>query len=101
MDVAIGEGRAVVQDKQLSIFSSLLDLGVEPRFSPHFEKLWLTRGEIRLHRKIRARQVECVLVILAHRKSALLPNIRGCTNQRSEGWLCRWLFQELTPTASH
>src|SRR6266404_7921467 len=60
---------------------------MDPRCLPHFKKLRLTRGEVRLHRKIRARKVECVLVILAHRKRALLRSIRSCTNQRT-GALC-------------
>ena len=50
-------------------FARFLDLLVEPRFLPRLEHLRLARGEVRLHRKIRLRQIESIFVILAHARS--------------------------------
>src|SRR5438445_5452131 len=61
-----------MKDEQLSIFARLLDSLVEPRFIPHFQQLRLARDQIRLHRKIRAREIERVFVILAHRGARTL-----------------------------
>src|SRR5207244_3178606 len=69
---AVGERWAVVKHKQLPVFARSLDLPVEPRFIPHLEQLRFTRGQIRLHRKIGARQIERVFVILAHRGARTL-----------------------------
>ena len=69
--VAIGEWRAVVKHEQLPVFARLLHLLIKPRFVPHFEQLRLARRQIRLHRKIRARQIEGVFVIFrSHRGTA-------------------------------
>src|SRR6266436_2281506 len=70
--VAVGERRAVMKDEELPIGARLLDSLVEPRFIPHFQQLWLARDQIRLHRKIRAREIERVFVILAHRGARTL-----------------------------
>src|SRR6266446_2196779 len=70
--VAVGKRRAVMKDEELSIFARLLDSLVEPRFIPHFQQLRLARDQIRLHRKIRAREIERVFVILAHRGARTL-----------------------------
>ena len=80
--VAVGERRAVMKDEELPIFARLLDSLVEPRFIPHFQQLRLARDQIRLHRKIRARKIECLFVILSHGRAATLPSIRDRTNQR-------------------
>src|SRR5437899_1355978 len=64
--VAIGKRRAVMKHEQLPIFARLLDSLIEPRFIPHFQQLRLARDQIRLHRKIGARQIERVFVILTH-----------------------------------
>src|SRR5437588_11525458 len=70
--VAVGKRRAVMKDEELPIFARLLDSLVEPRFIPHFQQLRLARDQIRLHRKIRAREIERVFVILAHRGARTL-----------------------------
>src|SRR5207244_2699615 len=70
--VAIGKRRAVMKHEQLPIFARLLDSLVEPRFIPHLQQLRLPRDQIRLHRKIRARKIERVFVILAHRGARTL-----------------------------
>src|SRR5437899_10877681 len=61
-----------MKDEELPIFARLLDSLVEPRFIPHFQQLRLARDQIRLHRKIRAREIERVFVILAHRGARTL-----------------------------
>ena len=66
MDVAIGKGRAIMQNKQFSTLSRFLNLLVKARLLPCLEHLRLARGKVRLHRKIRARQVQGFFVILTH-----------------------------------
>src|SRR5438270_8886014 len=70
--IAVGKRRAVMKDEELPIFARLLDSLVEQRFIPHFQQLRLARDQIRLHRKIRAREIERVFVILAHRGARTL-----------------------------
>ena len=74
VDVAVGKGRAVVQNEQLSILARFLDLRVKPRLRPRLQYFRLARGQVCLHRKIRAWQVERVFVILAHWGAATLPS---------------------------
>ena len=82
VDVAVGERRAIVKHEQLLVFARLLDLLIKLRFIPHLEQLLLARRQIRLHWKIRARQIERVFVIFwGHRGRASLPSIRAPTNQ--------------------
>ena len=69
VDVAIGERRPVMQDEELRLGARRLNPLVEPRLLPRLEHLRLARGEVCLHRKIRFRQVERLLVILAHARS--------------------------------
>src|SRR5881398_677177 len=64
--IAVGEWRAIMQNEQFSALSRFLNLLVKARLLPCAEDFRLPRGEVRLHRKIRARQVQCVFVILAH-----------------------------------
>ena len=64
--IAVGKGRTVMQNKQLSTLPRLLDLLVKPCFLPNPEQLRLARGKVRLHRKLRARQVQSIFVVLAH-----------------------------------
>src|SRR5438874_10639437 len=75
MDVAIGKGRPVMQNKQLSTLSRFLNLPVKPRLLPGFEHLRLARGKVCLHRKFRARQIKRLFVVLTHRRRATLRNI--------------------------
>ena len=83
MDVAVRERRAVVENEKFRTFPRLLDLLVKAGGFPLLEPLRLARGEARLHRKIRFRQVERVLVILAHARSGE-ANIRHAATQRTE-----------------
>jgi len=71
MDITVGERRAVMQNEELAIFARFLDLLIKAAFVPHLEQLGLARRQIRLHRKIRARQIEGVFVIFrSHRGTA-------------------------------
>ena len=66
MHVAVGEGRAVVQEVEGRVAAGVLDLAVEVAFLPGFEEVGLARHEIRLHGEVGARQVERVFVTVAH-----------------------------------
>ena len=68
----------------------LLNLLVKPRLLPLPEHFRLARGKVRLHRKIRARQVERVFVILAHGERATLRSIHSFTNQRNRDQRFVW-----------
>jgi hypothetical protein len=70
--VAVGKRRTIMQNKQLASLSRLLNLLVKLRLFPSPEHFRLARGEVRLHRKIRARQVQCVFVVPAHGERATL-----------------------------
>ena len=83
VDVAVGKGRAVVQDKELRRRAGGLDLLVEADLFPLPKYLRLTRGQPGLHRKIRFRKVEGLLVILAHRGAATLTFALGKATRRS------------------
>src|SRR5262249_39501388 len=80
VDIAVGEGRAVMQNEQLSARSRFLNLLVKARLLPSHEHFRLVRGETRFHRKIRARQVQCVFVILAHGERATLTSVNHRSN---------------------
>src|SRR5260370_26729567 len=70
-----------MENEQLSVVARFLDLLLKPRFIPHFQKLRLARGEARFHRKIRARQVERLFVILTHGGAARLTFVTGQINE--------------------
>ena len=82
VDVAVGEGRAVMQDEKLGLGAGSLDLVVEPSFLPGAQDLGLAGRETGLHRKIRFRQVEGLLVILAHRGAPTLTFSLGKATHR-------------------
>src|SRR5436190_18358162 len=44
------------------------------------EHFRLPRGKVRLHRKVRPRQVQCVFVILAHGERATLTSVNRRSN---------------------
>ena len=58
MDVAIGIGRAVVQNIERLSGRCRLELVVEPRLFPAFEHLWLPLGKVGLHLEFGLRQIE-------------------------------------------
>ena len=72
MDIAVGKGRPIMQDKQFSTLSRFLNLPVQVRLLPSPEHLRLARGKIRLHRKFCPRQIQRVFVVLAHWRHAML-----------------------------
>ena len=73
--IAIGKRRPIMQNKQLSAPSRFLNLLVKVSFFPSLEHIWLAHGKVRLHRKIRARQVQRVFVILCHGEWATLTSV--------------------------
>src|SRR5207245_9624240 len=81
--IAIGKGRPIMKNKQFSTLSRFLNLLVKARLLPRPEHLRLARGKVRLHRKLCARQIQSIFVVLTHRRRATLRNIRHCTNQRA------------------
>ena len=60
MDIAIGKGRAVVQNEFFFARPRGLNFFVKP--GPFFQALRLARDEVGLHREVRARQIQCVFV---------------------------------------
>ena len=64
--VAIGEGRSVVQDEGRRVLARFLDAVVDGVLFPRGQLLRFARGQPRFHREIGAREIECLLVILAH-----------------------------------
>jgi hypothetical protein len=83
VDVAVRERRAIMKNEQFRALARLLDLVIKIRRLPTLEHLRLARRQARLHREIRFRQVERVLVILAHARSGE-GNTRRVAPQRSE-----------------
>ena len=64
VDVAIGEGRAVVQDELLARPARWAWMCcVEPGGLPLLQPLRFPRDQVGLHREIGLRQVQCVLVV--------------------------------------
>ena len=57
MELTIGVGRAIVQDKSRFIFARLTNLTIQVHGFPCLESIWLTLSEIGLHRKVCLRQV--------------------------------------------
>ena len=72
VDIAVGEGRAVVQDEFRRVRPGGLDLAVEIGFLPMPEEQRLALDQIRLHREIGSGQVERVFVAraVAHGRAA-------------------------------
>ena len=66
VDVAVGEGGAVVEDEERGVFAGFLDAGVEVVFFPRGELLRFAGGEAGFHWKIRAGEIESVFVVRAH-----------------------------------
>ena|SRR3989338_813419 len=63
MDIAVGVGRPVVQDKSFLALGFIADLKIKAVLVPLFQKRGLALNEVGLHRKIRLRQIEGFLVI--------------------------------------
>src|SRR4051812_10264102 len=74
MNVAIGEWRSIMENEKFSACSGGLNPLVQAGLIPFLEHLGLASREVRLHRKIRFRQVECLLIILAHARAARLTS---------------------------
>ena len=64
VNVAVGVRRTVVQDVLRPSGARLAHATIEVRLLPIFQRLGLARGQVGLHRKIRARKVQGVLVIV-------------------------------------
>jgi hypothetical protein len=69
MDVAVGEGRAIVQDESGRGGAGGLDFLVEGGVLPFSEAQRFARDQIGFHGKAGLRQVECVFVISSQGKS--------------------------------
>ena len=72
MQVAIGIGRAVVQDKFGATGTCLANLFIQAHFLPFFQALGLALGQAGFHRKCRFGQIQCVFVVshnLSHKIS--------------------------------
>ena len=70
-----------MQNKEFSASPRFLNFLLKALLLPCPEHFRLSRGKVRLHRKIRARQVQCVFVILTHGE-------RGDANIRQPGRQC-------------
>src|SRR5438874_9595780 len=78
--IAVGEWRAIMQNEQFSALSRFLNLLVKARLLPCAEDFRLPRGVVRLHRKFRARQVQCVFVILSHGERSTVTSVNPRSN---------------------
>ena len=83
MDVAVGERRAVVQDKFFRAGALLLDFFVELRGFPFFQPFRFPGDEVGLHREIGARQIQCVFVVHQRRRkvTAALVSVNEAGNE--------------------
>jgi hypothetical protein len=64
MEVAIGEGRAVMQHEFLGrAGAGRLNRFIKLGFLPFLEPLRFARHQIRFHREIGARQIQCIFVV--------------------------------------
>ena len=93
VDVAVGERRAIVQDKFFGTVACALDFLVEFFLLPLFELLWFAGDEVGLHREVRPRQVQSVFVVHCHSQgrrtlSAVLKSVNGA----AFGWQPRRHF---------
>ena len=61
--LAIRVGRAVMQDKGRLACARSPDLRVKTHRLPLLEPLWLTLGEIGLHRERSLRQIQCCFIV--------------------------------------
>ena len=82
VDVAIGEGRAIVQDKFFGTVACDLDFLVEFFLLPLLDLLWFAGDKVGLHREVRPRQVQGVFVVHCHSQgrrtvSAVLKSVNG------------------------
>ena len=64
VDVAVGEGRAVVQDEARPALGLRLDAPVQLAGFPFCQPLRLARDQVRLHREVGLRQQDGILVVL-------------------------------------
>ncbi len=82
VNVAVGERRVRRAGRITLDLCALFGFADRGAFPPTiFSKFRLARRQIRLHRKIRARQVERVFVILTHRGRATLTLAAGQINE--------------------
>src|SRR5206468_10873709 len=80
VDIAVGKRRAIMQNEQFPTLSRFLNLLVETSLVPRPEHLRLTRGKVRLHRKLCPRQIQSVFVVLAHYRQATLTSVNWRSN---------------------
>jgi len=77
VDLAVRVGRAVVQDELRPPGTRGADLSVDVFLVPARQHLRLALREVRLHRELGLRQVQCVLVVFHARFFSGLPGARG------------------------
>ena len=63
VDIAVGEGRAVMKDKFFRAGAGSLNFFVESGRFPLFQPVRFPGDEVGLHREIGARQIQCVFVV--------------------------------------
>ena len=78
--ISVGERWSVMEYKQLAALSRFLYLPIEPGLLPLSEHFRFARGEVRLHRKLRARQIKSIFVVLAHGRPATLTFVNWQSN---------------------
>ena len=67
VDVAIGEGRAVVEHEERGVFAGRLNLSVERLAFPLGQPCGLAGNEVGLHGEVRFGEIQRVFVVRAHR----------------------------------
>src|ERR1035437_9097051 len=83
VDIAVGEGRAVVQDEFFFARARRLDFFVKLRAFPFFQTFRLARDEVGLHREIRAREIQGVFVRGRHFRTQTLAAGKMSVNERN------------------
>ena len=84
VDVAVGEGRAVVQHKHFArLCVAFADAVVDALGVPLLEALGLALHETGFHRKTRLRQIECVFIIHARQRAGRYQS-RGSVSMKRQ-----------------
>jgi hypothetical protein len=78
VDVAVGEGRAVVEDEFLPAGARLADATVQVGGGPLRQALRFALHEFRLHGEVGAREVDGVLVVHRSKQARRLATGHGC-----------------------
>jgi hypothetical protein len=75
VNVAVGEGRAVVQDKRFGAGAGGLNFFVNAGGGPFFKALRFARHQVGFHWKVGARQIQRVFIVHDHARFSGTANL--------------------------